>query len=205
MGFSRTLRKIWKFIWHDDSVWSWIVNVIIAFVLVKFLIYPGIGLALSTSHPVVAVVSCSMEHNSHGSCSFNHMRFDEWYDTHSGWYNDNDFTEEQFKKFSFKNGFNKGDIMVLKGVDFEDIELGDVIVFNSNQRDPIIHRVVKKWEENNKYHFQTKGDNNAISSPELRELDITEDRIIGKAVFRVPALGWVKILAVDFINLFRGG
>ena len=59
MGF---LRKVWKFIWEDDSALSWIVNVILAFVIVKFLIYPGLGLVLHTTHPVVAVVSGSMDH-----------------------------------------------------------------------------------------------------------------------------------------------
>ena len=57
------LKKIWNFIWHDNSVWSWLVNVILAFVLVKFVIYPGLGFLLHTTHPVVAVMSSSMEHN----------------------------------------------------------------------------------------------------------------------------------------------
>lgn len=56
-------KKIWKFIWHDDSLLSWIVNIVIAFILVKFVIYPGLGLILQTTYPVVAVVSSSMEHN----------------------------------------------------------------------------------------------------------------------------------------------
>ena len=62
-NFKRTWKKIWYFIWEDNSIWSWIVNIILAFVLIKFIVYPGLGLILSTSHPVVAVVSESMEHN----------------------------------------------------------------------------------------------------------------------------------------------
>ena len=57
-------KKIWDFIWHDDSFASWIVNVLIAFVVVKFLIYPGLGYILDTPFPIVAVVSGSMEHSS---------------------------------------------------------------------------------------------------------------------------------------------
>ena len=59
----KQLKKIWYFIW-DDSIWSWIVNIILAFVLIKFVVYPGLGFLLNTSHPVVAVVSSSMEHRS---------------------------------------------------------------------------------------------------------------------------------------------
>ena len=62
--FKNFLKKAWYFIWYDDSLLSWFLNVIIAFILVKFIIYPGIGLILGTSHPLVAVVSCSMDHNA---------------------------------------------------------------------------------------------------------------------------------------------
>ena len=51
------LEKIWKFLWKDDSVWSWIVSIILAFLIVKFAIYPFLGLILGTGFPIVAVVS----------------------------------------------------------------------------------------------------------------------------------------------------
>ena len=63
------LKKTWDFIWNSNSVWSWILNVVLAFILVKFILYPGFGFLLQTSHPVVAVMSGSMEHNGN---------FDEW-------------------------------------------------------------------------------------------------------------------------------
>ena len=67
----RLLKKIWHFIWEEDSIWSWIANVIIAFVLIKFIVYPLMGFALSTNYPVVAVVSSSMEHKTVSSCARN--------------------------------------------------------------------------------------------------------------------------------------
>ena len=57
------LSKIWYFIWEDDSLASWLVNIVLAFLLVKFIIYPGLGLLLSTDYPVVAVISGSMTHD----------------------------------------------------------------------------------------------------------------------------------------------
>ena len=63
-------KGIWYFIWEDNSLLSWIVNVILAFVLIKFIIYPGLGLLFSTSYPIVAVVSGSMEHQGN---------FDTWW------------------------------------------------------------------------------------------------------------------------------
>ena len=113
-----SIRKIWNFIWYDNSLFSWIVNIILALIIVKFIIYPGLGLIFSTSHPLVAVVSSSMEHNN--------QNFDDWWLSNRGWYEENGITKDQFEKFRFKNGFNKGDIMVLFGS--EDINVGDIIV-----------------------------------------------------------------------------
>ena len=160
--------------------------------------YPGLGFLLTTSHPVVAVVSESMEHN---------IGFDEWWEKNNNWYIENGINKEEFKAFSLKNGFNKGDIMILVGRDAENIEVGDVIVFNSNGKDPIIHRVVKKMSDDNEISFQTKGDNNkdSIKNNRLDETNIREDIIIGKAVIRVPLLGYIKIWFVDilkFIGLY---
>ena len=184
------LKKIWNFIWHDNSVWSWLVNVILAFVLVKFVIYPGLGFLLHTTHPVVAVMSSSMEHNGD---------FNSWWEEKGRWYEDNNFNIEDVKKWSFKNGFNKGDIMVLKGVKFENIEVGEVVVYNANRAEPIIHRVVKKERD----YLQTKGDNNnGLIDFENR---VEGKQIIGKGVFRLPLLGWVKIGFVNLISYFRGG
>lgn len=189
----KQLGKIWYFVWEDNSFWSWIVNIILAFVLIKFIVYPGLGFLLSTSHPVVAVVSSSMEHN---------MGFDEWWEKNKEWYIENGINKEYFERFSLKNGFNKGDIMVLVGGDAENIDMGDIIVFKSDRKDPIIHRVVKKMYNGNVVSFQTKGDNNkdSIKSSRLDETNIGEEIIIGKAVFRVPLLGYIKIWFVELLK-----
>ena len=189
------LKKIWWFIWEDDSIWSWIVNIILAFVLIKYIVYPGLGLLLSTGYPIVAVVSGSMEHD--GS-------FDKWWDSQSDWYLNQNLSREDFKEFDFRNGFNKGDIMILYGEKPKGIDIGEVIVFSSGRPDPIIHRVVRKWENNGRYYFQTKGDHNSdsIRAVGLDETNIAEDQILGKAVIKIPLLGYVKIWFVELIKLF---
>ncbi len=197
--WKRTFKKVWYFIWEDNSIWSWLVNIVLAFVLIKFIVYPGLGFLLHTSHPVVAVVSESMEHNN---------GFDEWWAKADKWYVDNGIKKEDFENFPLKNGFDRGDIMVLKGKKPENIEIGDVVVFWSVKRDPIIHRVVKKWQSNNTYHFQTKGDNYktnpmSIKSAFLDETKVSEEQIVGNAVLRIPLLGYIKIWFVEILNLFK--
>lgn len=217
------LRKVWWFIWEDNSIWSWIVNIILAFVIIKFLVYPALGFMLGTTHPVVAVVSSSMEHNSvpicldysNGRCTLykqgkyaicgfeinekRFLNFDEYYDLCGEWYEKNtDTTKEAFREFKFKNGFNKGDIMVLARA--KDIEAGDIIVFYVEHRaDPIIHRVIEVTEKG----YTTKGDHNHDSAG--FEKDIEKDKVIGRAVMRVPLLGWIKIGFIGLLRLFAGG
>jgi len=214
-------KKTWHFIWEEDSLASWIVNIILAFVLIKFLIYPGMGLVMATSHPVVAVVSGSMEHKTVHPCISNGysyvngkfqcvLRDDNVYeickkefstkqrvDHEFFWQNCGSFYEskgissDDFRQFDFSRGFNTGDIIILRGIKPEKIEIGDVIVFQATQPYPIIHRVVEKRYENNKMIFSTRGDHNGIQTPD--DIDIDENSIIGKAIIRVPYLGWIKI------------
>jgi len=213
-------------VWEDNSLWSWVVNIILAFVLIKFIVYPGLGLVLATTHPVVAVVSSSMEHNAVFSCiddkgftgnvrgcdDFRYtmcgniyegktaFKFDGYWEECGSWYEGIGIGKTDFSGFSFNNGFNKGDIMVLSGASVDTINVGDVIVFKSRREDPIIHRVVKKDAE--AITFQTKGDNNrdSIDSIGLDETNIREEMVIGKAVFRIPFLGYIKIWFVEILE-----
>ncbi len=185
----KILKKTWHFIWEEDSVWSWLVNIALAFVLIKFIVYPFLGLILGTSYPVVAVVSSSMEHN---------VNFDRWWEANEDYYEGLNIKKDSFESYIFKNGFNKGDIIILIKGRPEKINIGDVIVFDGSRRDPIIHRVIKKWKENDVHYFQTKGDNNKISISGM-ETKINENRILGKSTFRIPFLGYVKIFFVDYM------
>lgn len=178
------------------------VNILIAFVLIKFLIYPGIGFALGTQLPVVAVISESMQHNG---------RFDAWWNSsavcdygnttvrckQSDWYESKGITKEQFSEYNMRNGFNKGDIIILKGVTFENLQVGDVLVFHSKLSYPVIHRVVSKNDL-----IETKGDHNQrqIVEMTLNEKYITKDQIIGKAWVKIPYLGYVKIWFTELIQ-----
>ena len=182
-----TLRKVWNFIWHDDSLLSWIVNIVLAFILVKFIIYPGLGLIFGTGYPVVAVVSGSMEHQR--------LDFNSWWEANHKLYDELNITKENFANYKFKNGFNKGDLMVIFGSN--KFEQGDVIVFTGGESQPIIHRIVKIKYNIDIFYIQTKGDNNSGSRND--EININKDRILGKAVLRIPYLGWFKL---GFLKVF---
>ncbi|MEW5897068.1 MAG: hypothetical protein AB1668_05220 [Nanoarchaeota archaeon] len=202
-------RKTWKFFWEDDSIWSWLANVIVAFLLIRFIAYPVLGMLLGTSFPIVAVVSESMQHDLHSGVlcgkefSQFHDSFDNYWKVCGGWYEAKGVTKEEFKKFPFQNGFYKGDVIVLWRANRNNIDIGDILIFQGNKPQPIIHRIVKVWTEDSTYFYQTKGDHNADSiTGTMGETKISEGRIYGKGLFRVPYLGWLKILFVEAVRPF---
>ena len=183
------IKRFWNFL-GEDSLASWIANVVLSFIVIYFVVYPGLGFVLSTSLPVVAVVSGSMEDQGYS--------FDDWWENNYKDYYSFNLSKEDFKTFRFTNGFNKGDIMVLYGTEPKDIKVGDVVVSRSlNSPNPIIHRVVKIESDN----FVIKGDNNQAADPNLVAYSQVSDT--GKAVLRIPYLGWIKILFTDFISSLR--
>jgi len=196
MTLKRRLKKIWYFLWEEDSILSWVANVVLAFVIIKFMLYPGLGFVLGTPAPIVAVVSGSMEHDGNfdnfwtspmccnGACTKKIVQGE--------YYQKLNISEEKFRTFDFVNGFNKGDIMILYSA--ENMEVGDVIVYTTPYRsEPIIHRSVR-IEDKDGVLTWTKGDHNCDIGQ--FEEHIPKERIIGKAIWRVPLLGWVKIGAV---------
>lgn len=188
-------EKIWHFLWHEDSAASWIANAVLAFLIIKFLVYPGLGLLLGTPYPVVAVMSSSMEHD---------LPFERWWASQAAFYERFNLSREAFENFPFKNGFNRGDIMLLIGIKAEKLKPGDVLVYRAATRDPIIHRVIAARRENGEFVFETKGDHNPgqIKSESLDESAVREQAVLGKAVFRIPLLGWIKIAFVALLRLF---
>ena len=189
----KAAKKFWNFVWNDNSIWSWVFNAALAFILIKFLVYPGLGLVLHTESPVVAVISDSMKH---------HAGFEEWWANMGKTYAKFGISKEDFTSFRMSNGFSRGDLIILKGKNPEYIEIGDVLVFRGGKPEPIIHRVVEKQKTGESYSFSTKGDANAGQRDEEKE--ISKDRLIGTGWVKVPYLGYVKIIFTDFINAIRG-
>ncbi|MCA9477653.1 MAG: signal peptidase I [Nanoarchaeota archaeon] len=212
-----TWQKIWHFIWYEDSLLSWAANIVLAFIIIKFLIYPLLSLVFGTSLPVVAVISCSMDHgytncgqdapdNLCGIIGEGPRDLDSYWTTCGDFYEQRGITKEEFSDYPLSHGFRKGDVIVLAGVAPEKVSLGDVLVFSSDRAYPIIHRVVDIKETDTGYIYQTKGDHNPtqIIDGGLDETNVPNQVVIGRGIFRIPFLGYIKILAVDGISLLTG-
>lgn len=184
MGQNTTYKKLRYWLWESNV--SWIFMLILAFVVVKLIIFPISGLALGSDMPFVVVESGSMHH----CCGF-----DEYWLGYGLWYRQHNITEQDFKRWHFVNGLNKGDIVITKGQ--KDYNIGDIIIYwptTEKNHTPIIHRVIAKQCENANATciYETKGDNNQGQLP--FENSITQSQVIAKALWRLPKLGWVKLI-----------
>jgi len=218
------IKKSWNWIWHSDSIWSWIVALALIYIIIKFIFFPTLGLLFGTSLPLAGVESSSMDHqiakddykrltlcentySEQEKKEAGHINFNDYWVACGNWYEEKDISKKQFSEFPMKNGFKKGYIIIIWGR-FKP-KIGDIIVFKSNPKStaprPIIHRIVSIEDS----IIQTKGDHNkkqlTVSNNAYKtdETNITQDQIIGKAVLKIPLLGWPKIWATELINAFR--
>ena len=147
----------------------WIIKFVIIFVAVYLVFHGILMLALRTGTPYLAVTSNSMKH----------------YD--DGW--KNYFLERGIdpSNFPFQGGFERGDLLIIQGVDARDIVIGDVVVFQVPGKDDISHRVVEKVEADGSLSFTTKGDANLW--PLLFEYSIGPEQIRGKVISVIPKIG----------------
>ncbi len=172
--FFHNLKRFWVFL-KKDTWQSWLVSLVLAFVFIKFVFFPFLSWVFATSLPLVVVESCSMYHQDN---------FDSWWSRNSAWYESHAIDREDFENFKLKNGLNKGDIVLVSGRG--EYRKGDILIFNSQYRYPLIHRLVRVEP------YDTKGDNNFAQLP--GETDIESEQFVGKAVGRVPGLGWIKLI-----------
>ena len=83
-----------------------------------------------------------------------------------------------------------GDIVFVNtNVNFEDVEIGDVIIFKHRGMN-IIHRVIETMTINEKTYFKTKGDANKVDDG----FGATEENYCGTVLFHIDKIGY----AVDF-------
>jgi len=167
------------------------LGIIFAIILNK-----GLGFVLNTDLPIVAVMTTSMVHDS--TTPVRHYQFLE---------ENFNYTKEEIDSWSINGGFRPGDVLIIKGVPTEDLELGDVIVFkHRDQPVPIIHRIVD-IEDGYPY---TKGDHNPIMDPDCELFDQNvvgcweRTEIKGKAITWIPFLGIPKLILHNII-MFVGG
>jgi signal peptidase I len=200
----KKIRKRW-----DKYTEGWFGNIIYLFLgfVIAYSFNVFLGLTLNTDTPVVAVYSCSMEHNVYNNwwnlCNlepnevcgrdagdYDTSNFDYYWKLCGNWYESKNISKGDFESFIFSNGLDVGDMIIVMNT--KDIKIGDIIIFSTDSRAfPIIHRIFSMDGAG----VSTKGDNN--SSPD----SFGEKSIHGKAILKIPLLGWVKIIFTQITGI----
>jgi signal peptidase I len=181
MDDKNIFKRSWKFL-KKDTWLSLLVSLVIAFLFIRFLLFPLLSLITGASLPLVIVESCSMYHSNELEEILENPIYKEY-----------GIDINDTEKWVFQDGLNKGDIVFVLGAEKEDLKIGDVIIFNANKQNPLIHRIISI---NN--GVTTKGDHNSALLE--AEKNIKQEQIIGRAVFRVPYLGWIKLIFFEFFR-----
>ncbi len=83
-----------------------------------------------------------------------------------------------------------GHLLVLQARGPDQIQVGDIIVFNAVYHDkPIVHRIIEIQNVTGELRYITKGDNNDLTDPMYRN----HEDIIGVVVYAIPYVGHVTL------------
>lgn len=98
---------------------------------------------------------------------------------------------------SMRETLDVWDVVVVKRVDTKTLKEKDIISFYSTSEffgnTPITHRIVRIINADGQIKYETQGDAN--DDPDLSL--VTEDRIVGKVIFKIPQLGRVQYFLIS--------
>lgn len=209
------IKSYIHYIFKGDDFISHLLFFIVLFVGFKFLLIPLIGFILNTSYPMTAIVSESMEQDLDSRvCGKVPSKNATYWQTCGAYYKKNfNITQDEFNSFPYRNGMNRGDVIIVYGKSPSSINEGDIILFKGQDKiqlpngevesrfylnyGPIIHRVVDIKRQNETLYYTTKGDNNMQTVK--YEKNIPQEDVIGVAVFRIPYLGIINYFAYEYV------
>jgi len=193
---------------------NWIIYLVSA-LFFAWLIYTILGLLLATPSPMVIVVSGSMEPVLYRGDVV----------VMQGVSPENINAAQTVLALSSLKGVGLNEIakidatppknlLFINGEAVPITEKGDTVVYTStslrNLGEPVIHRVVAKVKADDGYYLITKGDNNNVIDQDCGRIiagtpqyqcitlyPIPADEIKGRAVFKIPLIGYVKLLLFD--------
>ncbi len=202
---------------NNDKLLGNIVYIITAFIF-AFILYTGLGLLLSTSSPIVIVLSGSMEPSMYrGDVVFLTGTSAEGVAAQELELN----TPLQGVPFPMVGSVDdrNSKVTLINGETATINREGNPIVYRSTlMGEQIIHRAVLKIKASDGTYILTKGDanpsidqdcgallENRFEKPCIEPFLIPSSQIDGKVIFKIPLLGYIKLLLVDDISVLLFG
>jgi len=99
---------------------------------------------------------------------------------------------------SMTGAVNKGDSVIACKVKEKNIQVNDIIVFQTQDK-ILIHRVVEIENINGINYFRTKGDANGTRD----NINTTIDKIYGKVYLKIPYIAYPSVYLTEFMQKFE--
>lgn len=117
--------------------------------------------------------------------------------------------ESQYRSYAVASGsmeptFYRGDLLIVQKVtNPQEVQLGDIVAYNSSEfSGPITHRVIKEeLTSNGSVVYTTKGDNNPSPDP----APVPFSKIEGKVIYEIPLVGYFVLsppLTISLVVVF---
>lgn len=100
-----------------------------------------------------------------------------------------DFQVYQVLSGSMEPVFDMEDFIVVKKVNKEEVSIGDVITFKTEDNNFVTHRIVNMKIDNGLITVVTKGDANSVQD---ESVILTEANLMGKLYMRIPLMGRIS-------------
>jgi signal peptidase I len=211
---------------NPKKIWfvNWAVNIFFAFIF-AFILYSFFGFLFGTSSPFVIVLSGSMEPTFYrgdimamSGANASNLKAQEI-----------ELGEEisgralaEIATPSYSPDGNIFSIIFKNGKEIRPNKQGDIVVYYSSYRqEPIIHRAVAKIRAKDGIFLLTKGDSKAnytvdqdcglviAGTPQkpgcINLYPVNVKDIQGKVTFKIPLLGYVKLLVFDDVPVLLFG
>ena len=89
---------------------------------------------------------------------------------------------------SMEPNYNIGDLIIVKEVKENEINVGDVITYSmGNGTETISHRIINITNKDGKVQYETKGDNNNSPDSDL----VSYNQVQGRIIFKISKLGLI--------------
>lgn len=97
---------------------------------------------------------------------------------------------------SMEPGIMPGDVVIVRKVGYEDVAVGDIIMYNNGEGTFITHRIIEKTDESGETLLVTKGDNNSGPDPGF----VNASQLKGRVIYVVPDAGYATLLLRGLLN-----
>ncbi len=189
-------------------------------VMALIILFSGLNPLITEYQTGMSHVQAFKYNNCNDNCWYSLKNFDEWWNEEGAWlergvgggarhvelrsirYQDGfGITKEQFKSFPMPNGIEKGDVLVRTKTNFNELRVGDVIMYKYYTGQLIPGRIVKIFNKDGMNYIEELSDT-SFQTNYPQNKPVSEDQIKYKVLGKIPKVGLLNMWIVELLSNF---